>query len=440
MNFISIRVLAGITVVSALSGCTAINFANMLEPVPKVAGSCKAQENTVLSLMLPGDGNHWVLDASKPFAYILPPAAVASVNGTSIQSLTPTVTSPGYRRTQPAKPVTTFEAFKAQIETASDQRVPEAVRTTSVFNAFRSNMIKSLAEAQTDMGVHAGLRMADTEAAKVHNYSPDSTVSLGDAKEFVKILAETQLRPTIQNPQVSGAGGSDNIFAEYFSTYYSGKFVDRFGQTIAKPSLKLPNLTDPTKSIDLSLTVSDADIASALTVLVEYLADLLDSTPVLGSSDPDKVTTSGPNATTFYPGGTASIPTAYALKTADYKKVSNDCGVTADNAKILGFIAKAAGDEAQMVNGLVAQSAGGIGVSLGVFGKISIGDNQTLGTLIKTFASRAAMRISFASTYLILERIGGDGKIQQTTYPLGLDQTQVIGGPGGANGYLKFSN
>jgi hypothetical protein len=389
VNITPIRVLAGITVVSALSGCTAINFANMLEPVPKVAGSCKSQGNTVLSLTLPSDGNRWVLDESKPFAYILPPAAVASVNGTSIQSLTPTVTSPGYWRTQPKTPVTTFEVFKEKIETASDQRIPEAVRSTSVYIAFRSNMIKSLAEAQTDMGVQAGVKMADTEAAKVRSYSPDSTVSLGDAKVFVKILAETQLRPTIRNPQVSDASENDNIFAEYFSTYYSGKFVDRFGQTIAKPSLKLPSLTDSSKSIDLSLTVSDADIASALTVLVEYLADLLDSTPVLGSSDPGKVTTSGPSATTFYPGATTSVPTAYVLKTADYKKVSTGCGVTADNAKILGFIAKAAGDEAQLVNGLVAQSAGGLGVSLGVFGKISIGDNQTLGTLIKTFASRA---------------------------------------------------
>jgi hypothetical protein len=149
------------------------------------------------------------------------------------------------------------------------------------------------------------------------------------------------------------------------------------------------------------------------------MVDLFDTTPVLGDTP-----TVVKDTTKFYPGGTTSEPTALVANRAVYKPLST-CGVTADNASLLADVANAAGDEAATVGGLVSQSFGGIGVSLGVFGKISLGDNQTLGTIVKTAASRLAMRSAFAASYWTLERIGASAG----------ERAAVVDGP---SGYLEF--
>jgi hypothetical protein len=53
----------------------------------------------------------------------------------------------------------------------------------------------------------------------------------------------------------------------------------------------------------------------------------------------------------------------------------------------------------------VANTPGGLSISLGVLGKISIGDNQTLSDLVKTAASDLALRASLLTTYMVLRHV-----------------------------------
>ena len=68
----------------------------------------------------------------------------------------------------------------------------------------------------------------------------------------------------------------------------------------------------------------------------------------------------------------------------------------------------AASDQATVVGGLVTNTVGGISIGLGVLGKISIGDNQTLSDLAKTAASEVALRAALATSYLTLNNMKFD--------------------------------
>ncbi|KWU27115.1 hypothetical protein DF024_23820 [Burkholderia cenocepacia] len=373
-----------------------------------------------------------VLRRDAEFAYVLPQAAVAETMGRTVQQLQAAAPDGGLSRSLPRESVKRFDAFRKSIEAGADARVPAVIRGDPVYIAFRSAMIKSVATAQTSLGFAAGIPGADKQAAEVQAYSPNLTVTLREFKDFSAKISRAQLRPVLRAPVDSADAKHDNLFAAYFSAYYDGKFIDRFGQKISKPALKLPDLGSA-KGIDLSITVSDADISGALTVLVEYLADLVDTTPVFGVTS----TAKGANTVTYYPGGSDAEPTALTSKAASYKDISAGCGVTAKNAKVLGYVAKGAGDVAQLENGLIAQSAGGFGVSLGIFGKISVGDNQTLGTAIKVISSRAAMRIAFASAYLALEQYSASNPSIAATQNFVTGAPEALD-PAGPNGYLDF--
>jgi hypothetical protein len=75
-------------------------------------------------------------------------------------------------------------------------------------------------------------------------------------------------------------------------------------------------------------------------------------------------------------------------------------------AQAIAYLANTGATRTSTLGGLVTGSFGGLGVSLGVFGKISIGDNQTLQTIVKTALSHAAARAAEQASYLALSQIG----------------------------------
>ena len=150
----------------------------------------------------------------------------------------------------------------------------------------------------------------------------------------------------------------------------------------------------------MSFSVPDSEIVAAETVLLEFLIDCIDPTPVMGDKDDH------PDGTTYYPGGSSNEPTALATKMASYVKIPKDgCGITTSNVWVLKDLANAASDEAASVGGLVVNTPGGLSFGLGVIGKISIGDNQTLSDLVKTAASDLALRASLTASYFTLRNI-----------------------------------
>jgi hypothetical protein len=142
---------------------------------------------------------------------------------------------------------------------------------------------------------------------------------------------------------------TDTSFVAYFEAYYQGKFVDRMGTKYDVPKV--------------STTIGDADITAAENVLLEFLIDAIDSTPVMGDA---QGVASVSDTTKFYPGGSTNVPTVYVVTHVNNPSIyafiptpstaapDDACGITTANAWVLKDLANGASDEAAAVGGLVA--------------------------------------------------------------------------------------
>jgi hypothetical protein len=178
-----------------------------------------------------------------------------------------------------------------------------------------------------------------------------------------------------------------DTLAKYFSAYYQGGYVDRFGDTIPKPIL--------------AQNVGNTELAGVASVFLDFMMDYSLRTPVWKDKNGN-----------FWPGNSKTPPTATTipnfiitlslLDDGDSQK----CGITPLKAEAIEYIAKAAGNRASMLAGTFGSSIGGIHIGIGVLGKLSIGDNQTLQVLTKTSLSKTFERAGEESAYRILTYIG----------------------------------
>ena len=290
------------------------------------------------------------------------------------------------RGTEP-KHFTSFDAFFANIR----ERIPAELRNDNVTNQLATMFANVSGHAQL---AGAGLAVSE-QADEINRKATPSNISHEDLKTFTYRVLE-YLHPKA-NPTVALLTAQEKQewqdFIVYLTAYYEGKFVDRFGQPIKNPSLSL--------DLPLAVTVTDADIAATLTFLLEFVFDMIDPTPVLGDA---KTREEIGDKTKFFPGGDAkNRPTALLIERRHYEFIPEGgpgiCGVTQKNIAVLAGLAGTAGDRAALISGLIANSVGGIEVGLGVLGKISLGDNQTLTIVVKIFASRLARRLSYAALY-----------------------------------------
>ena len=256
MQKLKFRLLSCVGTVVLASGCSAIEL-DRLQP-PQASGS--ACRPAAMPLQAP---------AGEPaFGFVLPRAS-APVPG-EIRPL-------GALGAAPVRVAPTFAAF-VQGAATTKRYLPTNLQDEDVTNAVFAFMVKSSARAQVAAAAAAGAPGTGTQQAQVEDYSVPARLTHAQLKRFADRFFDSQLRPTIviPNTQLSAAaatpGSADttNTFAIYFSAYYEGKFIDRLGQSVQKPQL--------------SLTVPDAEISAALTVLTEYLVDLLNPTPVLGDA------------------------------------------------------------------------------------------------------------------------------------------------------------
>lgn len=231
------------------------------------------------------------------------------------------------------------------------------------------------------------------------------------AKSTSTQTAKTTNQTSASSPQAKIK--FDNALVAYLKAYYDGKFYDRMGTAVSKP--QLPTTSNLVSSLS-NFSVPDSEITAAETVLLEFLMDTVDPTPVMGntkcpipatSADPSCTPPStDPKTTTYYPGNSPNQPTALTVGLAKYIEIpASGCGITTQNAWVLQTLSDGASDQASAVGGLVANSAGGLGVSLGIFGKISIGDNATLSDLAKTAASEFALRATLLTSYFSLYHV-----------------------------------
>ncbi len=213
----------------------------------------------------------------------------------------------------------------------------------------------------------------------------------------------------------SGSTNTHRI-AQYETYYFNGTFVDRFGTGLTKPSP--------------SLTVTDAEITGAVTVLLEAVADdIFDKTPVW--------TGTGADAGSYFPGDNKNKPSF--LQFADDNNEAeltvalqpSGCAMTPLKMKVLAYLAGKASVWASGEAGLIMGTAGGINAGPAiVLGKLSIGDNKLLEDLVQTVMSYAAQRATFEAAGAILLKIDQPPETNKQTSDLWalIDQFVFDGG------------
>ncbi|RKF48652.1 hypothetical protein BCY88_21000 [Paraburkholderia fungorum] len=115
----------------------------------------------------------------------------------------------------------------------------------------------------------------------------------------------------------------------------------------------------------------------------------------------------------YYPGGTANEPSFAVYAASNHVAgggqallVPYGCGMTKLKADALGYLSGKAATWAAGESGLILGSAGGANIGLPiVLGKLSIGDNKTLQTLVQTILSFAARRATFEAAIPVLWKI-----------------------------------
>ncbi len=299
--------------------------------------------------------------------------------------------SPRAARISNGASVRTFNDY-VQTTKAAITGLPAEVRDDKVTLAFQHLILKSFATSRTTAYLAAQRNLSVRNCAviktlqeEIARYPVPETLTHRELESFATKAIGLLLRPRLDASTKSDQGGE---FKSYFEAYYAKKFVDRFGQPVVRPEIST--------AFPIGVAISDADIATVEVMLLEYIFDQVDPTPVFG--DASSIGAIDPATTKFYPN--LSRPTFSVVNSAyNYRCIrAEGRGLTVKSLDRVVEVAKALGDRAAALGGLSFNSFGGVGLSLGLFGKVSIGDNQTLSVLAKTAVSRLAMRLSYASS------------------------------------------
>jgi hypothetical protein len=238
----------------------------------------------------------------------------------------PTDDVSGNARTMNVNMVNSFEKYKTKIKTRVDLKLPQELSTDRVVIAFSDFLTAVSAKAQLDAQVADGTltdaSLKDSEIASIQKYSAAPNLKHSELKAFANKFFEFQLKRgssdlfteqpdpkilVINSKQNATAISKklDGDFIAYLKAYYNGTFYDRFSTAITKP--QLPNTTNLASSLS-SFSVPDSEIVAAETVLLEFLIDTIDKTPVMGNTkcpNPGTPATCNP--------GTGSTVTASAI-------------------------------------------------------------------------------------------------------------------------------
>jgi len=241
--------------------------------------------------------------------------------------------------------------------------------------------------------------------------APD--ISAWDLRQFAmaihaRLLPEVTRAPLSQAAVDPVSEDETRLFEDalgfYFTRLFRGDYIDRFGHRLTAPAV--------------SRTVGDSDIASTLGVLIDAVVDFAVRAPVW--------TDSATKPAVYYPAEYASpggglVPTAVAftmdatmraqyannahfrnwilLKAIPEPGAAAGCGMDRRKLEVVAYLAQLAQQKASGITGIALGSAGGFGFSLGAFGKISVGDNQTIQVVARTVLSIAAERIAAELAY-----------------------------------------
>jgi hypothetical protein len=218
--------------------------------------------------------------------------------------------------------------------------------------------------------------------------SPVAPLGHGDFYRLANLVSEYAIRQPIN----SGSTPPDpftQILVRYYQAYYANQFYTYFGNKFDKPVI--------------SLTINDNEITQSVGVFFELIFDIALNSQVWLSAD----------GKTYYPGNSTNEPTVAKLNYQGLKQpvgplpvqLANGCHMTELKAKVISYVAQQFATAASSDSALTVKSAGGLGISLGVFGKLSLGDNSTLTLLIKSIVSEVTLRLTTLVVYSTLSQV-----------------------------------
>lgn len=284
------------------------------------------------------------------------------------------------------------------------QALPPLLGRDKVVQELLQSAKYAIYSAQHRIGEQAKLPQTITDLSSTERgaFRPPDSIDEWDLRNFATSLRQALLSTHLSYGHDSTSTGSVTVFADppvppdrgqftdqfvaYFSAYYEGNYVDRFGNGLSQPAV--------------SLTIPNAEIAGAVQVFWELVLDYVLLTPVWvdgqGNYFPRTATSTAP------PTAVAARPPLVTVQTLLNKDDSDKCGITPLKAEAIQYLARLAEDQASALGGLGGGSFGGIQVGLGILGKLSIGDNQTLQALAKTVIGKTFQRATEEASYRIL--------------------------------------
>jgi len=209
----------------------------------------------------------------------------------------------------------------------------------------------------------------------------------------------------------------NQVLVAYVSAYVDGKYIDRFGNNLPAPAI--------------SRTVGNTEIAGVLSVIIDAVGDYVVRGPIWTDATgkiyyPAAFNQAAPDLEKD-PKKTPLRPTVIdvTLKSRGQGDgdgtplikpvalVASGCGIDETKAQAIEYLGQTAGLKAAMVGGITGGSFGGFGASFGAFGKISVGDNQTVQVVIKTVLGKVAERVAADAAYRLFYKVPDKAKLAE---------------------------
>jgi hypothetical protein len=195
----------------------------------------------------------------------------------------------------------------------------------------------------------------------------------------------------------------EGIAYTYFVAYFSDEFVDRNGGAFGRPKL--------------GIKITNETLVAFITVGLESIYDYailrseIIKNPVVWKSDENKKelwqTAGGKKptlvtVTQMLQGKTVDDPTLEYKGVVERLKKDTEKGISKRKLELIRLLSGYAGDISGSLSDLIIREFGGINIGFVVFGRFSVGDNDTLAKLIQTIIGITAHRSteSFVATYL----------------------------------------
>jgi hypothetical protein len=306
------------------------------------------------------------------------------------------------------------------------------------WKAVKNKLVETLGiEASPELSIVLGAFRSRLAPPGRSTNSTVTTISVSDLKQLAKQLHQkVTVSPLTTNlsvskttdPRLHASADDEQLLAEeelfsyslyyYFDALFNDQYYDRSGAKVPAPKL--------------SMTVTDADLSSVLTVFADAIMDFVERRPVWVTQDgvaniPIKKPYSGgyfpgpqntanegePTAVEFeYDDDMQKINTRLHTQWAPLRKIVDKLTDTSTPADLCD-LDRTKSDAIYHVSQLVSQGVSGItGWTFGNFGgmgfsffgyvKFSVGDNKTVEVLLKTLLARLGERVSTTGTYRVL--------------------------------------